>query len=95
MSKATAQQSSGGSGNADDISPHFERPCPYDATLAGGDVVAAEMAEVGRAVQRSLLRSTSAPKKAGSRHEMLFSPSCGVGFGLNNINGLEHASRER
>jgi hypothetical protein len=34
-------------------------------------------------------------KKLISHHEMIVSPPYGADFGLNNINGLEHDSRER
>jgi putative transposase len=34
-------------------------------------------------------------RRLSSRHEVIFSPPYGAGFGLNNINGLEHDSRER
>jgi hypothetical protein len=42
-----AQQSSSSSGNPAGIRPHLERPCPCGTILEGGDVVAAEIEEIG------------------------------------------------
>jgi hypothetical protein len=45
--KGDAQQSSGCDGNPADIRPHLERTHPCGTILDGGDVVAAEVEEVG------------------------------------------------
>ncbi|WP_157033800.1 hypothetical protein [Belnapia moabensis] len=45
-----AGRTSGCRSNPADIRPHLERSRPWGAKLAGGDVVAAEMEEIGNLV---------------------------------------------